>query len=141
MRYWDSSAFVPVLINEPATVQVQGWLRDDPQVTTWWGTELECVSAIARRERDRLLKPGEAEQALRRLTDASGGWLEIQPQGAVRATARRLLRAYPLRAADALQLAAAWLAANQQPTALEFVCLDDRLADAARREGFPVIAG
>ena len=140
MRYWDSSAFVPALIREPATRQVQGWLREDPQVTTWWGTELECVSAISRRERERLLTPAELEQAFRRLADFRSGWQEIQPQDAVRETARRLVRAHPLRAADALQLAAALLAANQQPATLEFVCLDDRLAEAARREGFPVVA-
>jgi hypothetical protein len=39
---------------------------------------------------------------------------------------------------SALQLAAAVLAAENHPAALEFVCLDSRLGVAAQREGFPV---
>jgi predicted nucleic acid-binding protein len=139
MRYWDSSAVVPLLVTEGRTAVLQSRLEQDSQVTTWWGTELECVSAIARRERERQLGAPDGSEALRRLADFVGGWQEIQPEAAVRETARRLLRAHPLRAADALQLAAALVAANQQPGTLEFVCLDDRLADAARREGFPVL--
>jgi predicted nucleic acid-binding protein len=46
---------------------------------------------------------------------------------------------HPLRAADALQLGAALFAADGDPQSLELVTLDRRLADAARREGFPVL--
>jgi hypothetical protein len=46
-----------------------------------------------------------------------------------------------LRAADSLQLAAALVAAEHQPHALEFVSLDERLNEAASREGFPVVLG
>ena len=46
---------------------------------------------------------------------------------------------HPLRAADALQLAAAFLAAERRPASLELVTLDDRVAAAARKEGFAVI--
>jgi hypothetical protein len=49
------------------------------------------------------------------------------------------LRVHPLRAADALQLAAAFIAAERRPSSLELVTLDDRLAVAARKEGFAVI--
>jgi hypothetical protein len=38
-----------------------------------------------------------------------------------------------------LQLAAAFIAAERRPPSLEVVTLDDRLADAARKEGFEVI--
>jgi hypothetical protein len=41
--------------------------------------------------------------------------------------------------ADALQLAAAYLAAEQRPPSLEMITLDDRLASAAKKEGFAVI--
>ena len=51
----------------------------------------------------------------------------------------RFLRVHPLRAADALQLGAAFLAAERRPPSLEMVTLDDYLANAARREGFAVI--
>jgi predicted nucleic acid-binding protein len=61
-------------------------------------------------------------------------WVEIQPQEAVRALAGRLLRVHPLRAADALQLAAALVWAGS-PAVGEMVVLDRRLREAARLEG------
>jgi hypothetical protein len=48
----------------------------------------------------------------------------------------RLLRVHPLRAADSLQLAAAVVASEGDPGELPFVCLDEKLAQAASREGF-----
>jgi hypothetical protein len=38
-----------------------------------------------------------------------------------------------------LQLATAYLAAEQRPPSLEMITLDDRLASAAKKEGFAVI--
>ena len=66
-------------------------------------------------------------------------WAEIAPSARLRQTAERLLRVHPLRAADALQLAAAIVAADGDPETMAFMTLDERLALAARREGFPVV--
>ncbi|MFZ1888102.1 MAG: hypothetical protein WAU33_08715 [Candidatus Binataceae bacterium] len=49
------------------------------------------------------------------------------------------MRSHPLRAADALQLGAAIVAAEEEPMSLEFVTLDRKLADAAAKEGFRVL--
>jgi predicted nucleic acid-binding protein len=76
--------------------------------------------------------------ALGRLDSLAEAWHEVQPVAAVRGTARRLLRVHPLRAADALQLAAAVVAGEGLPASLPLVTLDERLAAAARREGFIV---
>ncbi len=57
----------------------------------------------------------------------------------VRNRAIRLLRLHPLRAADALQLAAALTAAAEDPERLHLVSSDDRLSAAAQREGFRVL--
>lgn len=114
-------------------------LAEDKELVVWWGTELECVSAIGRQERGTVLDGVQVEGALRSLTDLQQRWIEVQPVGSVRTTARRLLRLHPLRSADALQLAAAIVCAEGEPGVLPFVCLDKRLADAARREGFTVL--
>ncbi len=106
---------------------------------TWWGSEVECVSAIARLEREDSLSSRETTAALGRLDPLVRRWHLIEPVETVRQTARRFLRVHPLRAADALQLAAAFLAAEGQPPSLGFVCLDDRLGAAAQKEGFPVL--
>ncbi len=111
----------------------------DPEIIVWWATEVECVSAVARAERDAAIATGTALSAYARLDALAAAWNEIEPVQAVRRAAARLLRVHQLRAADALQLAAAITASEGDPRSMPFVTLDDRLAQAARREGFPVI--
>ena len=108
-------------------------------MVAWWGTQLECTSALARLERDGAMALDDLTVALGSLADAAEAWHEVQPVPVVRQTAKRLLLVHDLRAGDALQLAAALTAAEGQPVALEFVTLDDRLGRAALREGFPVV--
>jgi len=129
---------VPLLVPERASAQVRRLHESDPIVIAWWAAEVECVSAIARAERaGRLLTTG-AIEGFRRLVALRQGWHEIEPSEEVREAARRLLRVHDLSAADALHLAAAFVAAAGRPASLEFVCLDDRLRVAAGREGFSV---
>lgn len=138
MKFWDSSALVPLLVEEEATVPIRDLLLGEPGIITWWGTPVECASAVSRLEREGHLSPQAATEALERLDALARHWHRIDPVDAVLETARRLLRVHPLRAADALQLAAAILASEGRPSTLELVCLDDRLVIAAQREGFPV---
>ena len=135
MRFWDTSAIVPLLVAEAATPGVREALRDDPEMVVWWGTGTECVSVLARAERAGL-QPAEAFWRLDELAEA---WHEVAASDMVRRTAARLLRVHPLRAADALQLAAATVAAEGDPRTLPFVTFDERLADAATREGFRML--
>ena len=141
MRFWDSSAILPLLVQEPASATVSSLLREDPAMVVWWGTRVECVAALARLERDGSLAPGDLARALADLRDLQVAWSEIEPGEILRENAERLLRVHPLRTADALQLAAAVLAAQHRPATLPFVSLDLRLNAAAGREGFPVIPG
>jgi len=138
LRFWDSSAIVPLIVAEACTEAVQAIAAADPVMCVWWGTELECVSALARLEREDALKAAATTEALARLDLLAEAWNELQPVAAVRGAARRLLRVHPLRAADALQLGAAVVAAEGVPASLDVVTLDERLATAARREGFSV---
>lgn len=139
MRFWDSSALVPLLIEQDATPAVSQALAEDGELSAWWGTPVECGSAIARLEREGLLEPDAAAAARARLEALSRTWHEVQPSEAVRRAAQRLLRLHPLRAMDALQGAAALVLAEHDPTTLEVVCIDARLAHALRREGFAVL--
>ncbi len=139
MKFWDSSALLPLLVDEPARTRLFALLEEDSEVLAWWGTSVEMTSALARREREGLLTADEVSAALSSVRALAEGWHEIVPSDAVRRTAERLLRTHPLRAADALQLAALLIAADHDPTSLELVCLDERLNVAARREGFAVL--
>ena len=90
-------------------------------------------------ERNTALNARAMTLALQRLRQLTTGWHEVDPSDEIRETAARFLRVHPLRAADALQLAAAFAAAERRPASLEIVTLDGRLANAARKEGFAVI--
>lgn len=138
MRFWDSSAIVPLLVLEGSSEAAVAALEADPDVVAWWGTPIECASALARREREGDLTADGTSVALSRLDALRSTWAEVQPVDRVRATAVRLLRTHPLRAADALQLASAIAVAEDHPETLPFVTLDEHLADAASREGFTV---
>lgn len=139
MKFWDASAIVPLLVDEPSSPQLRPLAAKDPAIFVWWGSEVECVSALVRHERDGSLDKVGAASAFRTLSQLANGWHEVDPSDDVREAAIRFLRVHPLRAADALQLAAAFLAAERRPATLEIVTLDDRLAGAARKEGFAVI--
>jgi uncharacterized protein len=143
VKFWDSSAIVPLVVTEPTTSQMQQLLGEDADMAVWWGAQVECASALARLERAAELDAERAALAYRRLQSLIGGWQEIEPGEIVRETAVRFLRVHPLRAADALQLAAAFVAAAHRPSTLSLVTLDGRLADAARKEGFllPILLG
>ncbi|MDP1805382.1 MAG: type II toxin-antitoxin system VapC family toxin [Acidimicrobiales bacterium] len=139
MRFWDSSAIVPLLVNQASSVAVSDEAERDPEFVVWWGTGVECVSACTRLEREGRITPAELGAAIDNLPALAASWQEVQPAARLRQAAERLLRTHPLRAADALQLAAAIAAADGDPRSLPFVTLDDRLARAAQREGFPVV--
>ena len=139
MRFWDASAIVPLLITETATKTVQALAEKDSAMLVWSATEVECASAIARLERDGAVDQRGITQAFDRLKQLAHAWHEVDPSDSIREAAVRFLRVHPLRAADALQLAAAFIAAERRPSSLEVVTLDDRLAAAARKEGFMLI--
>ena len=140
MRFWDSSAIVPLVSPEAASTRCRSWLREDEAVLVWALTATEVISALTRKRREGAMEPTVFETSKRRLTLLETAWSEVTQVEAVRARARRLLESHPLRAADALQLAAALVAVEERPATIPFLTFDDRLADAARREGFTVMA-
>lgn len=139
MKFWDASAIVPLVVDEPVRERVVTLLEADHAMAVWWATPVEVASAIARRERDGDLTLMDATAAQLRLRALERSWHQVVPTDALRNVAQRLLRVHPLRAADSLQLAAALAVAGDDPGSLEFVCLDQRLADAARKEGLDVL--
>jgi predicted nucleic acid-binding protein len=139
VKFWDSSAILPLLVRETGSKKMEALRREDPAISVWWGTRIEVASGLARLVREGALTNADEQELLRRLDALATSWGEVQPGDLLRSQALRLLRTHPLRAADALQLAAALIAADRRPEALPVVTLDQRLGEAAGREGFEVI--
>ena len=139
MNFWDASAVIPLCVDEPHSQAVRGIAAEDGSLAVWWGSVVECLSAFARLRREGVLSTGDEDDLRELLGMLSSSWTEIEPSDEIRAIAGRLLLAHPLRAADSLQLAAALVWAGKTPAGHQFVCFDQRLRDAARKEGFKVM--
>ncbi len=138
MKFWDSSAVVPLLVRQAASARVDEWFEADTRIALWTLTPVEITSALWRLVRDGAVREADAQAAelrAQQLADASHTVTDVD---SVKAIARRVLRVHALRAGDALQLAAAMVWAGGRPAGRTLVTLDDRLAASARREGFEV---
>lgn len=138
MKFWDTSAVVPLVLDQEASAAVRRVLASDGEMAVWWGTVVECASATARLRREDRLTVVEESRVLDLLGELRKSWYEVLPSSDLQAEAIRLLRVHSLRAADALQLAAARVWAGS-PAEGELVTFDERLVHAARLEGFRVI--
>ena len=127
---------VPLLLPEDASATLTGLLAGDGEPVIWWATPLECQSALQRRHRENPLPANQLSAAIERLRQLVQHADTIAPTDELRRRAARLLSFHPLRAADALQLAAALVWCEEQPHGESFVTLDDRLREAALKEGF-----
>jgi len=138
MRFWDSSGILALLLKEKGSPETLKLYREDEDQSVWCLTEVEIASALSRRLREGM-DPQDETVARTQFRVLLGRWIEVTSVESVRARALRLLGTHPLRAADALQLAAALVFCDERTESLPFVCLDDRLAEAARKERFPVL--
>ncbi len=138
MTFWDSSAVLPLLAAEAPSAACAALL--DTGLVVWTLTPVEIASALRRKEREGALTAAGVATALQRLDELRAYWHEVTSLERVMSRAMRLLAVHPLRAADALQLAAALTFCDEDTRGARFVTLDLRLREAARREGFDVPA-
>lgn len=139
MRFWDSSAIIPLLIPEKQSQLCLSLIKKDPIMIVWYFTPTEVLSALHRKIRDNTIDESDLELVRKDLATLEDAWVVVLPRLIVRDRAHRLLATHPLRAADALQLAAAIIATNERPKGTEFVTFDKNLGLAALKEGFVVV--
>ena len=139
MRYWDSSALVPLLVEEASSDALRLLLQDDDNLVTWSWTQTEVVSAIERRCRESNHFRSQRREIMADFSSFASFWYKFSEMPEIQSRAAELLARYPLRAADAGHLAAALIYRKRSNEPLEFVCLDKRLAHAAEQEGFRVV--
>jgi len=137
--YWDTSALVPLCCFQSQSTKARQASRIYSRQVVWWATSVEAISAFNRLVRDGDLTQHEGQQALVRLDHLRARWNEVQPTEDVRHRAERAVASHRLRAADALQLAAALVWCSNRPRGHAFVAADGALSNAAEAEGFSVI--
>ncbi len=139
MRFWDSSALLPLFSEEKFSGIAAGLLREDDEVVVWWGTWIECSVAISRLKRENTLDEAGEEEARAALDRLDNNWVERRPTDDTRLLAMLISKYHPLKAADALQIAAALRWCEGDTGGVGFVSLDGQLRRAARDEGFVVL--
>jgi predicted nucleic acid-binding protein len=142
VTFWDTSAVVPLLVEEPDSDRRREQLAScEFHCVAWWGTRTECITALCRCERENRLDAEAFYLAQQKCRILLNGFGKVRPSDPLQEQAERMLRTYPLRAADSFQLAGALMACEGRPSShgAVFVCGDVRLTHAARKEGFEVL--
>ena len=139
MKFWDSSAIVPLICREKASASMHRLYALDMDLLVWGFTRTEVLSALCKHAKDGSLSRKGLAEAKVKLVRLQADWTEIVDYEGVRERAERLLGIHVLSAADALQLAAALVSVEEKTRGFSFVTLDERLAEAASKEGFSVI--
>jgi predicted nucleic acid-binding protein len=137
MLYWDTSALFAFLITEKHSAKLRSLVQQQGSSTAYTAiiTPLEFESAIQRRLSERTLNLREADRArLFGVDFRKQAYLVPLDQNALD-TALHLQKIYGLRPGDAIQLASARLGTDN-PSRVVFLCLDEKLTEAAKREGF-----
>lgn len=133
--FWDASAILHICVPGQASSQAKTLLRTHPPVV-WWTAPAEVRSALERLRRESAITAAAYTASNRRLAELLSSWREIQPTESLRDLACNLLEKYPLRASDALHLAAALVWCKQSPRGRKLVSYDRRLSSVARSVGF-----
>ena len=136
--FWDASALVPLCVLQRATPVVHA-LSARYRIAVWWSTPVEMRGAFARLLRMGQLTPARHVAAQFELGQFQAVWREVHPSKELREQAERLVDRFPLKAADALQLAAALSWCIGRPKGRVFIAGDRQLLDAARELGFHAV--
>ncbi len=134
IAFFDASALAKRYVEEEHSSEVLRWLEEaTPAVCRL--SEVEIASVLARRFRDEVISSVDRDRALAALDGDLRAVHVVELSGAVLRAARATLLRHPLRAADAIQLAAALLLRERLRAPIAFLTFDRRLAAAAEREG------
>src|ERR1035437_4386439 len=136
--FWDSSTLVRLCVQRQATPAALA-LSKQYQMAVWWSTPVEMRGAFARLVRMGQLSPNEHVQAQVRLDSIRSDWREVDPSEKLREQAERLVDPFPLKSADAQQLAAALTWCIGRTKGRVFISGDSLLLDAARQLGFHAV--
>jgi predicted nucleic acid-binding protein len=135
VAFWDTSVLVTLCVDQtpsPQALLFEGKYR----IAVWWATHVEIASAVAQLLRQQKITAVEYAQAKQQAEHLAIIWRTVAPSARIAFQARVLLEQYPLRAADALQLAAALAWCEDKPNGNVFLSFDQRLREAAGQAGF-----
>lgn len=141
MNFWDTSGLLPIFVEEKTSKTLRSLFEDRTEegIVIWTLTPVEFLSSICRLDRMRQMTGEQARAVISRFNEIRDTFNVVRDVETVKDQAERLLRIHSLKAADALQLAAALVSCDNNPRTCSFVSVDDKLAEAAFKEGFQIL--
>jgi len=144
--YLDTSALVKPIVRERGFDEVVDWFERADLVASSAVSYAEACSALGQNDRRRGKSPSRLGEWLVALDEY---WNEVMRVPVAEWAAGRLALAHELRGMDAIQLAAAVTlrerlragADDPSPVEIVFAAFDQRLLEAAEREGFTTLGG
>lgn len=137
IHFFDASALVKRFVAEEGSEEVVRLLESTLPAATRL-SEAEVASALERRCREGSFPPVERDRAISALRRDFRSFLVVELTLEVIEAGLGLLARHPLRAGDALQLASCLELRRRLRHPISFVAFDDRLREAARKEGLEV---
>lgn len=134
MVFFDASAVVKWFLTEERADEVDQ-LRGAERGAVSQLTEVELVSAFARRHREGSISAEMLQALLAESAEEIGSVLVVEVNQAVVGLARSLLLRHPLRAGDAIQLSSCLVLEQRLQRPVQFLAFDQRVNDAAVGEG------
>jgi predicted nucleic acid-binding protein len=135
VAFWDTSVLVTLCVDQTFTPQAL-LLERKYKIAVWWATHVEIASALAQLLRQNKITAAEYAHAKQQAEHLAIIWRTAVPSERIALKARALLERNTLRAADALQLAAALEWCEDHPDGKIFLTFDQRLREAAGLAGF-----
>jgi len=141
MRFWDSSAILPLVIEQqPFSRTCQLLLADRGARAVGFSARIECRSGVERLFREGLLPAVDRARAVADLDALLDRFDVVAFSNSVENRALELLGRHELRALDAMQLACALaLRGGRTARLVAFVSCDRRLGRAAAAEGLDLV--
>lgn len=136
--FWDSSSIVPVCVLQPASKRARV-LTVQYDIVVSWIAPVEIRGGFTRLLRTKEITPNDQVQAVVLLDELRSEWREVKPTEALRDSAEGFVERFPLRSADALQLASAWTWCQGHPRNRPFISGDAKLLEAALQLGFKIV--
>jgi predicted nucleic acid-binding protein len=136
--YLDTSALLKLYARERGTAAVRAAVTRASVVATCRLTHVEARGALARKLREGELSPAEHQYLTSSLDGDWARLLVVEISEHLCREAVALVERHPLRAADALQLAAACTISRRVTEETVFLSFDDRLNSAAQADGLSV---
>ena len=138
MAFWDSSALVPLCVNERRSQEAGRLWNLFSEKWIWRETPVEIESSLARLRRETILDEARFSKARVRLQVIERDLISVSYEPRLTEIARSFPALLGLRSLDSLQLASALIWCNEFPRNKDFVSGDARLLQAAESLGFAI---